>query len=197
MRLSMPQRPRSDRAPRVRPWDRMTLVALPTAVRCARAFATITLRAWGVSHVLDDALVVTSELVTNAVHAMALAGEPERGDIKAEHVIGVQFRIRDDSLYVEVWDNSASQPIAKPLGASATSGRGLRLVERLTNRWGTYWPPTGGKIVWAELHLSSEPAPEPPLPYGVPGNLRVPEGPVKELVDTALMRRVSEGLRKL
>ncbi|MFE2748749.1 ATP-binding protein [Streptomyces scopuliridis] len=185
---------------RFHPWDRLALVALPTAVGCARVFAKITLRAWGASRILDDALLVTSELMTNAVHATGLDRESKWTDIRAEHVIGVQFRVMHDSLYVEIWDNSPNAPVLKNPRADAVGGRGLQLVNGVARRWGTYRPPTGGKIVWAELPLSAlpEPVPDPaPLPHRVPSTLRVPEGPVKDLVDTALTQRVLEGLRKL
>lgn len=58
----------------------------------------------------------------------------------------------------------------------------------------------GGKIVWAELPLAKAPdlTPEtPPLPHRVPSDIRAPEGKAKEQVETALMERVLEGLRRL
>ncbi|WP_411114453.1 ATP-binding protein [Streptomyces sp. 029-5] len=174
---------------RLRAWDRLTLVALPTAVGCARAFTKVMLRWWRASRILDEALLVTSELVTNAVQAT-----------EAERVIGVQLQIIDDSVLVEVWDDSPALPVLKDPDADAEIGRGLCLVDELAKRWGTSEAPAGGKIVWAELTLSqqSEPFTGPaPLPHRVPGNLRVPEGPAKEKVETALMRRVLEGLGNL
>ncbi|MGW2512954.1 ATP-binding protein [Streptomyces scopuliridis] len=185
---------------RLRAWDRLTLVALPTAVGSARAFTKVMLRWWRARHVLDEALLVTSELVTNAVQARGLGREWKWTDIKAEHIIGVQLQIIDDSVFVEVWDDSPALPVLKNPSADAESGRGLCLVQEFARRWGTCRPPAGGKIVWAELTLSNQPEPfaEPaPLPHRVPGNLRVPEGPAKEQVETALMQRVLKGLGNL
>lgn len=184
----------------LRAWDRLTVVALPTAVGCARAFATAMLRWWGASHILDDALLVMSELVTNAVQATSLASEPKWIDVKAEHIIGVQLQIIGESVYVEIWDNSLDTPVMKDPTTDSEGGRGLRLVDGLAKSWGTYRPPAGGKIVWAELVLSKpeEPFAEwKPRRHPVPEDLCVPQGPAREQVETALMQRILEGLRRL
>jgi anti-sigma regulatory factor (Ser/Thr protein kinase) len=58
--------------------DELTLVAEPTAVRCARAFVRLALAKWASATLEDDASVIVSELTTNAVtasekHTAALA----------------------------------------------------------------------------------------------------------------------------
>ncbi|MFD5114777.1 MULTISPECIES: ATP-binding protein [unclassified Streptomyces] len=172
---------------------------MPEAVSCARAYTKAMLRWWGASHLFDDALLVASELVTNAVQATGLNHEPKWMDIKTEHVIGLQLRIVHDSFYVEVWDNSSDAPLVKNPTADAEGGRGLYLVEGLAKRWGAYRPSAGGKIVWAELPLSrrreSLVDSAPPPPHRVPGRFRVPEGPAKEHVETALTQRVLDRLQ--
>ncbi|MGW8451128.1 ATP-binding protein [Streptomyces niveus] len=178
-----------------RAWDRLTLIALPTAVSCARAFASRTLRRWGATHVMDDALLIVSELVTNAVKA---AGPPRRADITAEHVFGVQLRLDGTSLYVEVWDSGHETLTARTPAPDDEGGRGLLLVQTLATRWGTCRPPAGGKIVWAELTLSREPTlTTRTLPLRVPPPIRVPTGKAREQVESALMQRVLDGLRRL
>ncbi|MFE9293727.1 ATP-binding protein [Streptomyces niveus] len=184
-----------------RAWDRLTLAAVPSAASCARSFARYTLRWWDVTHVMDDALLVVSELVTNAVK-MNGPKTPEQkwSDVKAEHFLGVQIRIVDMNLYVEVWDGGNEVPATKTPAADDEGGRGLLLVQSLARRWGTFRPSAGGKIVWAELPLIKAAAltPEvPPLPHRVPGDVRGPEGNTKELVETALMEQVLEGLRRM
>lgn len=177
----------------------MTLVALPTAVSCARAFATRTLRWWGVTHVTDDALLVVSELVTNAVKATGpRTPHPRWTDITADHVLGVQLRLDGPCLYVEVWDSGHETLAARTPTLDDEGGRGLLLVQTIATRWGTYRPPVGGKIVWAELALSREPAlATPGLPLRVPPHIRVPPGKAREQVESALMQRVLDGLRRL
>ncbi|MFC8829034.1 ATP-binding protein [Streptomyces sp. NPDC057137] len=185
----------------LRAWDRLTLAAVPSAASCARAFATHTLRWWDATHVMDDTLLVVSELVTNAVTATGpKTTTPTWTDVKAEHILGVQLRVVDMYLYVEVWDRSGEVPGTKHPTADAEDGRGLLLVEALTKRWGTSRPPAGGKVVWAELELSTPPTltvDVPPLPHRVPAHVRVPEGAAKQTVDTALMQRILEGLHNL
>jgi anti-sigma regulatory factor (Ser/Thr protein kinase) len=96
------------------------------------------LRAWG----LDEAAFVTglvvSELVTNAIRH---AGSP------------IQLRlIRDRTLICEVSDGTSTAPHLRRGPALDEGGRGLLLVSRLTQRWGTRQTPAG-KIIWAEQAL--------------------------------------------
>ncbi|WP_405799401.1 ATP-binding protein [Streptomyces sp. NBC_01506] len=187
--------------PLLRAWDRLTLVALPTAVSCARAFTGCTLRWWGATDVMDDALLVVSELTTNAVKATGpQTPKPTWADVTTQHLIGVQLRLNATHVYVEVWDSGRAAPAAKNPTTDDEGGRGLLLVQTLATRWGTHRPPTGGKIVWAELTLPHPPClttDVPPLPHRTPEHLRVPPGRAKQHVETALMHRVLDALRAL
>lgn len=117
---------------------------------------------------LDEALLVASELVTNAVRATGL--------------VAVQLRVAGPSLYVEVWDNMPGVPEVKCLEADAEGGRGLHLVEALATRWGVCHPQSGGKVVWAELSLPA------------PALLLSPEAASEELADAVLLERVLDAL---
>jgi anti-sigma regulatory factor (Ser/Thr protein kinase) len=116
-----------------------TVWRVPEAVRHARRFTRRTLRAWGVSQdTMDAALLVVSELVTNAlVHT----GGQVRLDLSL-----VNHRLR-----LAVADTSPRSPV-KPtsIGWEATGGRGILLVEAVSAAWGTL-PVSGGKQVWADL----------------------------------------------
>ncbi|WP_432027573.1 SpoIIE family protein phosphatase [Streptomyces sp. 1222.5] len=116
-----------------------TVWRVPEAVRHARRFTRRTLRTWGVERdTLDAALLVVSELVTNAlVHT----GGPVRLDMSL-----VNHRLR-----LAVADSSPRSPM-KPasIGWEATGGRGILLVEAVSAAWGTI-PVSGGKQVWADL----------------------------------------------
>jgi len=108
----------------------------PASVTSARAFVAETAMAWGLGAVAQTAALVTSELATNAVQH---ARTPFR--------VSVQHRPPD--LLVEVFDGSERHPprphpSAAPEGAT---GRGLVVVGRLADRWGTR-PEAGGKAVW-------------------------------------------------
>lgn len=129
----------------------------------------MTLRSCGAVGALDDVLLVSSELVTNAVRATGS--------------VAVQLRIAGPSLYVEVWDGVPGVPEVRPLDGDAEGGRGLRLVEALATRWGVCRPQAGGKVVWAEL-----PLPADALPLG-------PEASAEELAVAVHLERVLGALR--
>ncbi|OCC09544.1 Histidine kinase-, DNA gyrase B-, and HSP90-like ATPase [Streptomyces sp. PTY087I2] len=155
---------------------------------------------WKLPDYIDNAELVVSELATNAIKATGLTdAEPKWEDIKAHHIIAVQLRVIDTRLYIEVWDGSADVPEKQDATADAENGRGLPLVEALSERWGIFQPPAGGKIVWAEFELSSPPhsmPSSPAFPKRVPKAVRPPkDGPFK-LVETALLERVLVGLRE-
>lgn len=161
--------------------DRLVLVAVPESVGRARAFTAATLRLWGAVDVLDDALLVSSELVTNAVRATGRT---------AEQRLAVQLRVAGRSLYVEVWDSAPGVPMPNHADADAEEGRGLCLVAALATRWGTCRPRAGGKVVWAELPM---PGVLEPTPAGAPP--LKPEASAELLADVALMERVLGALR--
>ncbi len=112
-----------------------TFEATRTAPRAARAFATQWLRAAGTASA-TPALIVVSELVTNAVrHARA----PVR----------VALALQDTRIRVEVGDRSRIPP--DPGAARGdVGGRGLGIVSALAD-WG-WRAEEDGKTVWALLH---------------------------------------------
>jgi anti-sigma regulatory factor (Ser/Thr protein kinase) len=86
-------------------------------------------------HIASDALVVVSELVTNAVvHA------------HSDPLVVAAFD--EDRLRIEVHDQDPNPPVMAPT-AGEPGGFGLRIVERLCDAWG--WAATEhGKRVWTE-----------------------------------------------
>ncbi|MDX3840054.1 MULTISPECIES: ATP-binding protein [Streptomyces] len=178
----------------------LRLAAVPSAVSCSRMFVQQTLQRWKVPSYIDVAELVVSELVTNAVKMTGVTDpQPKWTAIKAEHVIGVQLRIIDARLYVEVWDRSTDTPVKKKPDDDTEGGRGLVLIEALTERWDVYRPEAGGKVVWAEVSLSEppKPPPHPAMPVRVPGETKPPGGRMEKVATTALMQRVLDGLRQL
>lgn len=111
---------------------------LPDAVMHARRFTARTLRRWKVQEAADAVLLVVSELVTNAlVHT--------QGPVRLDLVL------RGDRVRVSVSDSSPRAP-AKPVIVDweATGGRGLLLVEAMSDAFGSV-PVAGGKQVWSEI----------------------------------------------
>lgn len=134
--------------------DTLTLGALPTAVASARMHARAVVAEWPLDDIAEDISHVISELVTNAVRASTGADGRPKYTATSGSLPVVHLRLQSDRrrVIVEVWDLSTALPVAKQPDPDAESGRGLLLVEALTERWGwehiPNWP---GKVVWAEL----------------------------------------------
>jgi anti-sigma regulatory factor (Ser/Thr protein kinase) len=128
----------------------MVIAALPTATPCARLHARNIAVEWGLGELADTVEFVVSELVTNAVQASVDHDGPR---YSAEHGLAcVHLRLSTDGLavLVEVWDENTMLPDPGQPGPDDESGRGLMLVDALTERWGWDLPPSGrGKVVWA------------------------------------------------
>ncbi|MFD9047935.1 ATP-binding protein [Streptomyces zaomyceticus] len=111
-----------------------------TAPAYARRDVTLCLRTWGLDALVDDARLIVSELVANAVQHTA------------SRRIGVSVTRHPDHVRIVVTDTSRTLPASAthPLGDEAESGRGLQLVDQFATRWGSKRFRTG-KQVWAEL----------------------------------------------
>ncbi len=115
------------------------------SVATARSFVRDTLQGWGFADIVDDAVVLTSELVTNAV-------------VHAGTSADVLCLRSDDGVRIEVADHYPEREI--PLQGAAVNmgspdregGRGLQLCAALAGRWGVEYTPTH-KQVWFQLEL--------------------------------------------
>jgi hypothetical protein len=115
------------------------LVDLAGGLAAVRRFTRLTLQAWASDVAIDDALLIVTELATNALlHA---GGHP----VLRLCVTGAEVRI-------EVFDDSPEPPVRRPAGADG--GWGLALVERLSSAWGTTRHGRG-KLVWCALPATS------------------------------------------
>lgn len=169
----------------------LRLTAVPTAVAVSRMFVRHTLAHWNFEEHTDTATLIMSELVTNAVKASGITSEqPKSWQVTTEHVVGVQLRALEASLYVDVWDASSADPIRKNPALEATNGRGLLLVDALAKQRNIYRSPVGGKIVWAELPLGAplEPSPynQAPPPLLLAPGIRAVRSAVEDQARTAL-----------
>ncbi|GAA2634713.1 ATP-binding protein [Actinomadura fulvescens] len=124
---------------------RKGVIATPAVVGMLRDLTELHLHKWGLSAQVETATLVVSELVTNAVNV-------SRG-----RLIGFQVVCLPAVLVIEVWDPAEAKPAMKKVGPVETTGRGLLIVETVTQAWGIrdHPPETGGKTVWACLALES------------------------------------------
>src|SRR3954451_5524680 len=90
---------------------------------------------------LDDALLCVSELVTNAVAAGC-------------SIMTLRLRVDDHVVRVSVLDDAPGHPGPQQARPHDRSGRGWRLVEALSRRWGVD-PAARAEEVWAELPRSA------------------------------------------
>jgi hypothetical protein len=127
--------------------------ALTTAPGTARAHVKAVLTGWQMDGLSDVCELVASELITNALRASSTpTGEPAYiGGRMA--VIGLRLHSNGARLLIEVFDQAPGRPVLRHVSADAESGRGLAMVDRLTDgRWG--WHTVhgqAGKVVWAEI----------------------------------------------
>ncbi|MFH9072337.1 SpoIIE family protein phosphatase [Streptomyces alboflavus] len=126
-----------------------TFEPLGRSVATARSFVRDTLQGWGFSDIVDDAVVLTSELVTNAV-------------VHAGTAADVLCLRTEDAVRIEVSDHYPEREI--PLQSSPATmgspdregGRGLQLCAALATRWGVDYTSTH-KQVWFQLDLPDRP----------------------------------------
>ncbi|MDG6107143.1 SpoIIE family protein phosphatase [Dactylosporangium aurantiacum] len=130
----------SDTPPAGEPVARRRFRGEAISASAARRFAADMLTAWGQRQVVDDALLLLDEVITNAIQHTV-------GDVTVELRLG-------ELLRVTVHDASTRPPQPRDPDADTDNGRGLFIIERLAAAWGSEPVPTGGKLVWFDLPLA-------------------------------------------
>jgi anti-sigma regulatory factor (Ser/Thr protein kinase) len=113
----------------------------PESVRKVRGWIRNTLAMYGHEDVLDPALLIMSELATNAV----LHGTQS-------DTIKLLCQLDDGILTIGVIDYDQRQPIILAVSMDDERGRGLMLVDSVSDEWGCA-PCDGGKLVFARLKV--------------------------------------------
>jgi serine phosphatase RsbU (regulator of sigma subunit) len=108
----------------------------PRSPRIVRRLVRGVLDKWGISESAETAVLLASELVTNAIRY-------------ASRPLSVRLMLTD-SLLCEVQDDDHHLPVLGNPGPTEEIGRGILLVSRLARRWGVSRIPTG-KVVWFEV----------------------------------------------
>ena len=120
--------------PTVQHKRRISLTAAPAAAAAARSQVRAAINAWGVPVDESVAVLLASELVTNAIRH-------EEGETVTLVITSACGQLR-----VEVHDTSHSVPIPVDGPADAETGRGLMLVASLSKEWGFFRTPTGKAV---------------------------------------------------
>jgi anti-sigma regulatory factor (Ser/Thr protein kinase) len=125
--------------PTVQRYRRISLATGPAAAAEARRQVLAAIYAWDIPVDLDVAVLLTSELVTNAIrHA---AGE----------TITLTITCVCGQLRVDVHDTSRTMPVVVDAPADAEAGRGMMLVASLSD-WGMHRT-RSGKVVYFTLEF--------------------------------------------
>ncbi|MCH0538029.1 ATP-binding protein [Streptomyces sp. MUM 203J] len=119
------------------------MLSRPQNARLARRITEhIVLRRWALGQaVADDAVLLVSELVGNAVRHTGA------------RVFGLRMRRARGRIRIEVRDPSRGLPCLMPVRDLDVSGRGLYLVDKLSVRWGVDLLPRG-KNTWFEIRVA-------------------------------------------
>jgi anti-sigma regulatory factor (Ser/Thr protein kinase) len=110
------------------------------SVHDVRDFVTAHLVRHGLSALVDDAVLVVSELATNVV-------------LHANTPFRVSLSRAEEQLLLEVTDHSSNPPRPAPGDPLSTSGRGLAIVGILSQSWGVHHATNGAKNVWASFPI--------------------------------------------
>jgi len=127
------------------------LAALPSAVPWARRVLRHTLREWRIESLADPALLLASELVTNAVQASRTAACLDQD---GHPMISLTVELGDAGLLLRVWDADPGLPVLQEADLTGDRGRGLLLVDFLADAWGHH-EHDHGKVVWCEIGRGS------------------------------------------
>ncbi|NXY96684.1 ATP-binding protein [Streptomyces sp. BR123] len=121
----------------------VTLPSMPESAGTARRLTQyVVIRFWGFSpQVSEHTVLLVSELVGNAVRHTGARS------------FGLRMQRRRGWIRVEVRDPSRGLPCLMPVHELDTTGRGLFLVDKLSDRWGADLLPRG-KVTWFEMRVA-------------------------------------------
>lgn len=121
--------------------EEVRLTSRPESAGTARRLALTVLRSWALPQLDDVVELLVSELVGNAVRHTGA------------RTFGLRMLRRRGWVRVEVRDPSRALPCLMPVRELDAGGRGLFLVDKLSDRWGVNLQPCG-KTTWFELRVA-------------------------------------------
>ena len=108
----------------------------------ARELVREALHDWDLADLVDDATLVVTELVTNAV-------------VHGDSSFRLQLSRTSGAFRIEVVDEGEGTPEPQPQDMEAEGGRGIMLVDAMASSWGVESVPSG-KVVWAEIAIPED-----------------------------------------
>ncbi|MFJ4240201.1 ATP-binding protein [Streptomyces iakyrus] len=122
-----------------KPWD-IAFTAEPAEVAALRRIMRLHLGIWGLQHLVDEAQLCVSELVSNVITHVG----PGTPATLAVCMSGTHLRI-------EVHDpDTSALPTLRDASTESEEGRGMALVDAVADRWGVLLRPDR-KVTWCEL----------------------------------------------
>ena len=121
----------------------LTVPSIPGSVPVARLRVRAALGSRGLGEYADDAEIITSELVTNAVQHLC-----DNGTQTIE--VTITYAESPAAVTIAVSDSSPHRPIRRDTPPGSEQGRGLQIIEALSAHWG-WRQEGGGKVVFAVL----------------------------------------------
>ncbi|BDM71147.1 ATP-binding protein [Streptomyces nigrescens] len=128
----------------------------------ARRFTRSTLTGWRLAaDVTENAALVVTELVSNALRHGLRTGEPDAAPVARGFCVvpapvcpaWLALTRQETAVLCAVSDAGTDAPVVRTPDPLAESGRGLHLVDRLSDAWGWTPPDHSGKTVWATVSL--------------------------------------------
>ncbi len=132
---------------------RLGLAPVPESARAAREFTVATLRKWHLEPLIEDAVVIASELATNAIRHGTPAATGDTASDPARGRVELSWCRQASRLTCVITDPTGAPPAVAAHDPEAESGHGLQIVGALAVAWGWTILGTGGKAVWAALEL--------------------------------------------
>jgi anti-sigma regulatory factor (Ser/Thr protein kinase) len=109
----------------------------PRSVGAARRFTAEVLRGWPAARV-ETIVLMVSELATNSIR-------------HGQTGFRLTIACRREALQIEVTDRGGGTPALQPTGPEDPAGRGLRIVDQLSDDWGVDRSLAAGKTVWFKV----------------------------------------------
>jgi len=132
---------------------RLGLAPVPESARAARKFTVATLHDWQLAPLAEDAVVIASELATNAILHGTPAATGDVANDPGRACVELSWCLQASRLICVVTDQAGTPPAVTAQDPEAESGHGLQIVGALAVAWGWTILSTGEKAVWAALDL--------------------------------------------